>query len=289
MNPFHWLFDKFYPAIRFLYERVQGNRWFDRIAPQLWLGGAPTYERDYQFLLDNGITAVLDMRAEREGDRAFYDATASPTSAWRCWTPRCRPMIYLSEGADWIDEQIDDGRTVLVHCAKGRGRSATLVAAYMMRHEDLPYDECRTMMKDARPLVKAGRSPPPPPGAWHEQSKSTESRLLMTPSNPKRSLSLAVAQRSLGDPNRSLSALPAAAGRAARGRAHPICNTRWPSITITARCRPASSTATRSPGYGVGGTIAAAGPRPVDGRGRYAAGGRATTGRVGPASTAKST
>ena len=74
MNPFHWLFDKFYPVIRFLYERVQGNRWFDRIAPQLWLGGAPTYARDYQFLLDNDINAVLDMRLEREGDRAFYDA-----------------------------------------------------------------------------------------------------------------------------------------------------------------------------------------------------------------------
>ena len=35
--------------------------------------GAPTYARDYQFLLDNDINAVLDMRLEREGDRAFYD------------------------------------------------------------------------------------------------------------------------------------------------------------------------------------------------------------------------
>ena len=45
-------------------------------------------------------------------------------------------------------------RQVLVHCAKGRGRSATLVAAYLMRHEALPYDDCRTMMKEARSLVK---------------------------------------------------------------------------------------------------------------------------------------
>ena len=154
MNPFHWLFDKFYPAIRFLYERVQGNRWFDRIAPQLWLGGAPTYPRDYQFLLDNDINAVLDMRAEREGDRAFYDAHDIVYKRLAVLDATVPADEYLSEGADWIDEQIDAGRTVLVHCAKGRGRSATLVAAYMMRHEALPYDDCRTIMKDARPLVK---------------------------------------------------------------------------------------------------------------------------------------
>jgi len=154
MNPFHWLFDKAYPAIRFLYERVQGNRWFDRITPQIWLGGAPTYARDYQFLLDNGITAVLDMRAEREGDRAFYanhDIAYKRLAVLDATVPG---DDYLSEGADWIDAQIDSGRTVLVHCAKGRGRSATLVAAYLMRHQDLPYDDCQTMMKEARPLVK---------------------------------------------------------------------------------------------------------------------------------------
>ena len=154
MNPFHWLFDKFYPVIRFLYERVQGNRWFDRIAPQLWLGGAPTYARDYQFLLDNGITAVLDMRAEREGDRAFYDAHDIAYKRLAVLDATVPNDAFLSEGADWIDAQIDAGRTVLVHCAKGRGRSATLAAAYLMRHQDLPYDACQTMMKEARPLVK---------------------------------------------------------------------------------------------------------------------------------------
>ena len=154
MNPFHWLFDKFYPVIRFLYERIQGTRWFDRIAPPLWLGGAPTYARDYQFLLDNDINAVPDMRLEREGDRAFYDAHDIAYKRLGVLDATVPADQYLSEGADWIDEQSDTGRTVLVHCAKGRGRSATLVAAYLMRHEALPYDDCRTMMKEARPLVK---------------------------------------------------------------------------------------------------------------------------------------
>ena len=129
MNPFHWLFDKFYPAIRYLYERIQGNRWFDRIAPQLWLGGAPTYERDYQFLLDNGINAVLDMRAEREGDRAFYAGHDIAYKRLQVLDATVPSDENLSEGADWIDEQITAGRTVLVHCAKGRGRSAAGIEA----------------------------------------------------------------------------------------------------------------------------------------------------------------
>lgn len=154
MNPIHWAFDKFYPAIRYLYEHIMGHRWFDPIAPQLWLGGAPTYERDYQFLLDHGITAVLDMRAEREGDRDFYgkhDINYLRLAVLDVVVP---PDEYLSKGADWINEQIESGRTVLVHCAKGRGRSATLAAAYMMRYKHMSFDESRALMLEERPLVK---------------------------------------------------------------------------------------------------------------------------------------
>jgi protein tyrosine/serine phosphatase len=154
MNPAHWVFDKFYPAIRFTYERLQGHRWFDEIAPQLWVGGAPTYERDRQFLLDNHITAVLDMRAERTGPTDFYadhDIRYHRVPVLDVMVPE---TDQLAEAVDWVTAQIADGRTVLVHCAKGRGRSAIVVAATLMQQSGLSFDEARDLMNGKRPLTK---------------------------------------------------------------------------------------------------------------------------------------
>lgn len=154
MNPFHWLFDKLYPLIRFIYEKVQGHRWFDAITPTLWLGGAPTYRRDYQFLLDNGITAVLDMRAEREGDLAFFQHHGIQYKRFPVLDITVPSGDILNEGVEWIQTQLEAGHTVLIHCAKGRGRSATIMAAYFMQQEGLTFEEANARMKQIRPLTK---------------------------------------------------------------------------------------------------------------------------------------
>ena len=114
------------------------------------------------------------MRAEREGDREFYRRHGINYNRLEVLDATVPGEEFMTAGADWIDEQIQDGRSVPVHRAKGRGRSATLVAAYLMRHEDLPYDECFTMMKETRPLVKLEDRHRRRLEAWNEQSKSTE-------------------------------------------------------------------------------------------------------------------
>lgn len=154
LSLFHRGFDRLYPAIRFTYERVMGHAWFSQITFHLWLGGAPTYRRDYDSLLELGITAVLNVRAERADETAFYDQHGITHVQFRVPDVTVPDEITITAAVKWIKVQIGDGRTVLVHCAKGRGRSATLLAAYLMREEGMSFDEANTLMKSKRPLTK---------------------------------------------------------------------------------------------------------------------------------------
>ncbi len=151
---FHRIFDKFYPLIRFVYERVLGHEWFSQITPQLWLGGAPTYRRDYQRLLEIGIGAVVNIRAERSDDTAFYERHG--IRHVRYWVPDVETpdVETIAHAVAWIKAQVDAGRVTLIHCAKGRGRSATLLAAYLMHEHGITFNQANDLLRARRPLTK---------------------------------------------------------------------------------------------------------------------------------------
>ena len=160
LSLFHRVFDKLFPTIRFIHESVRRNNWFDRITPadrvpaELWLGGAPHYQRDYDFLVQHHIRAVINIRSERSDDEDFYaahDIAHLRLLVPDVWVP---DEAAITEGVDWMKQQIAEGRSVLVHCAKGRGRSATILAAYLMREAGFTYEEARDLLKSKRKLSK---------------------------------------------------------------------------------------------------------------------------------------
>lgn len=160
MNPFHWAFDKLYPFIRYYHETISDNPWFSQVTPTadipetLWLGGAPTYQRDYDFILQHDIDAVLDMRAERTGDIPLYDQNGINHAKLAVLDVTVPSPEVLDQAVAWIKQQVDQGRSVLVHCAKGRGRSATVLAAYLMQEHGLTTSEAAALLRDKRPLTK---------------------------------------------------------------------------------------------------------------------------------------
>ncbi len=160
LSLFHRAFDKLFPTIRFMHETVRRNNWFDRITPadrvpaELWLGGAPHYKRDYDFLVKNNIRAVINIRSERSDDTDFYaqhDIAHLRLLVPDVWVP---DEQAITDGVDWIKQQVADQRSVLIHCAKGRGRSATILAAYLMREAGYSYEEARDLLKSKRKLSK---------------------------------------------------------------------------------------------------------------------------------------
>jgi protein-tyrosine phosphatase len=59
----------------------------------------------------------------------------------------------LDKGVDFIHNHVERDHKVLIHCAKGRGRSAAMLAAYLMRYEGMSYDEARDFLVSKRSLV----------------------------------------------------------------------------------------------------------------------------------------
>ena len=130
MNPFHWAFDKLYPAIRYYHETISGNDWFTQITPQLWLGGAPTKPSDYQFLVDNGIKAVVDIRTERRDNEAFYAEQGISYLHINVLDMGVPNSAELSLSTDFIHEHVEQGNQILIHCARDHGRLSDEISGH---------------------------------------------------------------------------------------------------------------------------------------------------------------
>lgn len=56
----------------------------------------------------------------------------------------------MDRAADWMCEQMAAGKNIYVHCRAGLGRSATAVAAFLMKYTDLPIETICAAIKKSR-------------------------------------------------------------------------------------------------------------------------------------------
>jgi protein-tyrosine phosphatase len=112
-----------------LFRRFSDEGPISEIVPGVYLG-CRLFSSDRAMFESKGIASTLDLTAEFS-EPAFVRALDGY---------KCLPVLdtdapspeQLRTGVDWLERRIEHG-PVYVHCALGHGRSATIVAAFLLK------------------------------------------------------------------------------------------------------------------------------------------------------------
>lgn len=136
-----------------VYRWVTGHpsRRYSAILPQLWVGGQQ-FRRGVNDMRKNGITAIVNMRTAPD-DAAMKRLMQEVHYLWLPTTDHTPPTFdAIQAGVRFIQQEIDDGGTVYVHCRAGVGRAPTLVACYLVSKGMTPNEAWRAI-RARRPFI----------------------------------------------------------------------------------------------------------------------------------------
>jgi protein-tyrosine phosphatase len=132
------------------------NHTFDysKITENIYIGSdlckgnyCPIHGEDFKKL---GVCAEINLKAESKevppDDINIY--------AWLPVKNKHAPSPdQLVIGSSLINEAVENGNTIYVHCKFGHGRSPALVAAYFIRYKGMSVDEAIKFISNKRPEV----------------------------------------------------------------------------------------------------------------------------------------
>ena len=123
---------------------------FSQVTPQIIVAGQ-YQKRGWKVLTQRGITASINMRSEFDDEAAGIAPSRHLRLVVEDNTP---PTIdQLRRGVDFIQEEIERGGKVYIHCAAGIGRAPTMAAAYLVSTGLTPM-QAWAKIKRVRPFVR---------------------------------------------------------------------------------------------------------------------------------------
>ena len=109
----------------------------------------PMSEKEVEWLVSKkGVKAILSVTetplpAEWLGQLEDYKQIAVKNHA-------APTMAQLTDSVDFISKNVRNGRNTLVHCAAGKGRTGTVLAAYLCSNQHIPAKEAIRVVRAKR-------------------------------------------------------------------------------------------------------------------------------------------
>jgi atypical dual specificity phosphatase len=111
--------------------------------------GLPVTEDEFEWLVEHGVKSIVTVREVPlpknwfDGDFGYLHLNVEDFGA---------PSIEeLDAAVKFIEDQISKDKPVMVHCAAGKGRTGTVLAAYLVKNEGLSAVEAIEKLRRIRP------------------------------------------------------------------------------------------------------------------------------------------
>jgi atypical dual specificity phosphatase len=112
--------------------------------------GLPITEDEFRWVVDKGIKSIVSVR-EVPLPSKWFDGGEIDYLHLMVEDYGAPTMEVLDEVVDYIDKKIRSDKAVLVHCAAGKGRTGAVLAAYMIKKENLTAEQAIEKIRLMRP------------------------------------------------------------------------------------------------------------------------------------------